>query len=176
ENTDDFVPILAIGGFLFRENDHAFFVFQSRQENLHLVADFQRLDVIKFGKRNDALRFVSHIDQYFARSNFQDPALDDASLAEVRHRLRHHVLHLNHKISRPPMGYSGTLNRTPMFPRSKQRKWGRHSSQITSEGQTLGSVQCSAFGVERWAFSLYLELDVDPTLVDPVRRGSFASR
>jgi hypothetical protein len=32
------------------------------------------------------------------------------------------------------------------------------------------------FGVERWAFPLYLEVDVDPTLVDPVRGGSFASR
>src|SRR5205809_1076515 len=49
ENTDDFVPILAIGGYLFRENDHAFFVFQSLQENVHLVADFQRFDIFKFG-------------------------------------------------------------------------------------------------------------------------------
>jgi hypothetical protein len=32
------------------------------------------------------------------------------------------------------------------------------------------------FGIERWAFPLYLEVDVDPTLVDPVRRGSFTAR
>ena len=37
-------------------------------------------------------------------------------------------------------------------------------------------IECWGLGVERWAFPLYLEVDVDPTLVDPVRRGSFASR
>jgi len=116
ENTDNFIPVLAVGGFLLRENDHAFFVFQPLQENVHLVAHFQRIGILKFGQRNDALGFVSHIDQHFARANFQDAPLDDASLAEVRHRLRHHILHLNHK-SRPPMG-TAALNRTPMFPRS----------------------------------------------------------
>ena len=73
------------------------------------------------------------------------------------------------------MGYSGALNRTPMFPRSKQRKWGGTVAKLPAKVKRSGSVQSWAFGVERWAFPLYLEVDVDPTLVDPVRRGSFAS-
>src|SRR5437588_519057 len=48
EDTDDFVPVLAVGGFLLRENDHAFFIFQPLQENVYLVAHFQGINVIKF--------------------------------------------------------------------------------------------------------------------------------
>ena len=97
ENADDLIPVLTVGGFLLRENDHAFFVFQPLQEHVHFIANFKRIGFFKFGQRNDALGFVSHIDQHFARANFQDASLDDASLTEVWHRLRHHVLHLNHK-------------------------------------------------------------------------------
>src|SRR2546430_4825838 len=97
-NTDDFVPILAVGGFLFRENNHAFVVFQPLQEHVDFVAHFQRIDLIEFGQRNDTLGFVSYVHQHFARANFQDLPFDDASLAKVRHRLRHHILHLNHKV------------------------------------------------------------------------------
>ena len=96
ENTDDFVPVLAVGGFLLRKNDHAFFVLQPLQEHLHFVADFQRIGILKFGQRNNALGFVLDIDQDFARANLQNCSLDDASFAEVLHRLRHHVLHLHH--------------------------------------------------------------------------------
>src|SRR6266567_282588 len=45
ENTDDFVPVLAVGGFFLRQNDHAFFVFQPLQEHVHLVAHFQRIGI-----------------------------------------------------------------------------------------------------------------------------------
>src|SRR5213596_4160007 len=98
ENTDNFIPVLAVGGFLLRENDHAFFVFQPLQKHLHLVADLEGINIIKFCQRNDALGFVSDIHQHFARTNFQNASLDDASLPEVRHRLGHYILHVNHKI------------------------------------------------------------------------------
>ena len=93
----DLVPVLPISGFLLREDDHAFVVFEPLEEHFHFVAHFERLDVVEFRYRNDALGLVSDIDQDFARTNFQYASLDDASLAEIRHRLRHHILHLHHK-------------------------------------------------------------------------------
>src|SRR6266446_3028162 len=110
ENVNDLVPVLAVGRFLLRKHHHAFFVFQSLQENVDLVANLQRLGIFKFAQRNDALGLVSDIDEHFAWTNFQNLPFDDASFAEVRHWLRHHVLHLNHKVSRPPLQYSGALN------------------------------------------------------------------
>ena len=102
ENMHDLVPVLAVSGFFLREHDHALVVFEPLEQHVHLVAHFGRVDVIKFRYRNDALGFVSDVDQHFARANFQYSSLDDASLAEVRHRLRHHILHLHHKIKKPP--------------------------------------------------------------------------
>src|SRR4029450_13344010 len=98
EYTDDLIPILAVSGFLLRQNNHAFFVFQPLQKHVHLVADLEGINIIKFCQWNDALRFVSDIDQHFARANFQNASLDDASLTEIRHRLGHYILHVNHKI------------------------------------------------------------------------------
>ena len=98
ENTDNLVPILAVSGFLLRENNHAFFVFQPLQKHVHLVADLEGINIIKFCQRDHALGFIPDIDQHFARANFQNASFDDASLAEVRHRLRHYILHVNHKI------------------------------------------------------------------------------
>jgi len=49
-------------------------------------------------------------------------------------------------------------------------------AKLPAKVKRCGSVQYWAFGVERWAFPLYLEVNVDPTLVDPIPCGSFASR
>src|SRR5437588_8005737 len=120
ENTDYLIPVLTVGGFLLRENDHAFFVFQPLQEHVHFIANFKRIGFFKFGQRNDAFGFVSHIDQHFAWANFQDAPLNDASFAEVRHRLRHHVLHLNHKSKSASSGTAAVYDRR-RFPRSCYR-------------------------------------------------------
>src|SRR4029077_20287152 len=98
ERTDDLVPILAVRGFLLRENNHALFVFEPLQKHVHLVADLEGINIIKFRQWNDALGFVSDVHQHFARPNFQNASLDDASLPEVRPRLGHYILHVNHKI------------------------------------------------------------------------------
>ena len=71
--------------------------FSSRSsKHVDFVADFERIDVVKFRYGNDAFGFVSDIDQHFAGANFEYSSLNDASLAEIRHRLRHHILHLHH--------------------------------------------------------------------------------
>src|SRR4030095_407337 len=114
KNFHDLVPFLAVACFLLREHAHAFFVLQPLQENIDLVANLERLGIFKFAQRNDTLGFISDIDEHFAWTNFQNLPFNDASFPEVRHRLRHYVLHLNHKVSRPPLQYSGALNRTPM--------------------------------------------------------------
>src|SRR5205823_10787651 len=110
ENVNDLVPVLAVSCFLLREHHHAFFVLQPLQENVHLVTNLQRLGIFKFAQRNDALGFISDIDEHFAWTNFQNLPFDDASFPEVRHRLRHHVLHLNHNVSSSPLQYSVALN------------------------------------------------------------------
>src|SRR5207248_400828 len=130
ENTDNLVPILAVSGFLLRENDHAFIVFQPLQKHVHLVADLEGINIIKFCQRDHALGFISDIDQHFARANFQNASLDDASLTEVRHRLRHYILHVNHKLSRPPSG-----TETSAHPAAAGSGTGRHSRRFLCRGQ-----------------------------------------
>ena len=56
KNAGDLVPVLAISGFLFREHDHAFVVLEALEQHFHFVADFKRIDVVEFRRRNDALR------------------------------------------------------------------------------------------------------------------------
>ena len=97
KNLGDLVPVLAVGGLLLGEHDHAFVVFEALEEHFDFVADFERLDVFEFRRRDDALGLVTDIDEDFARPNFQDASLDDAAFFEVAHRLRHQILHLQHK-------------------------------------------------------------------------------
>src|SRR6266487_6160856 len=86
KNARDLVPILAIRGFLLRENDHAFVVFESFEEHVYFITNFEILDVLKLGDRNPALGFVTDIYQHFAWTNFQYASLDDTAFTEVRHR------------------------------------------------------------------------------------------
>ena len=76
----DLVPVLAIGGFLLREHDHAFVVLEALEQHIDFVADFEVFDVLKFAERNDAFGFVTDVDQHFARSHFQNSSFNDASL------------------------------------------------------------------------------------------------
>ncbi len=96
EDLGDLVPILAISGFLLREDDHAFVVFEAFEEHFDFVADFERIDVVKLCRRNDAFRLVTDINEHFAGANFQDASLHNAALLEVAHRLRDQILHLQH--------------------------------------------------------------------------------
>jgi hypothetical protein len=82
--------------------------------------------------RNDALGFVADVHQHFARrTSICVPRR--CCLLEVRHRLRHHILHLHHKL-KPPSGTrcSGRKGfRSHYFRRSRprvQRGNGRYSS------------------------------------------------
>src|SRR5262249_8559550 len=47
KNSNDFVPVLAVSGFLLRENNHAFFIFEPLQQHVDLVTNFQRIVIIK---------------------------------------------------------------------------------------------------------------------------------
>ena len=137
ENVNDLVPILAVSCFLLREHYHAFFVLQSLKENVDLVANLQRVGIFKFVQWNDTLGLISDINEHFAWTNFQNLPFDDASFAEVRHRLRHHVLHLNHKVSRPPLQYSGALieHRCPRIQLLPEAEWGHNTRRFCASGQ-----------------------------------------
>ena len=83
ENAGDLVPILAISGLFFRENDHAFVVLETLEEHFDFVAHFERFDVIKFMRRDDAFGFVTNVHEHFARTNFEDATFNDATFFEI---------------------------------------------------------------------------------------------
>lgn len=96
EDVDDLFPVLAISGFLLGKDDHAFVVFEAAEENLHLVADLEVVDVIELAGGDDALGFVADIDEDFAVAKLENAAFDDAALFKVAKRFRDQFLHLNH--------------------------------------------------------------------------------
>ena len=83
ENLDDFFPVLTLGGLLLGENDHAFVVFETFEENFNFVADFDFLGVVEFGSGNDAFRFVTDVHEEFAVTDFEDVSFDNATLPIV---------------------------------------------------------------------------------------------
>ena len=85
----DLVPVLLVRGLLLGEDDHAFVVFEALEEDFDFVADFERLDVIKFAAGDDAFALVADVHQDFAGADFEDASFDDAAFFEVAHRLRH---------------------------------------------------------------------------------------
>src|SRR6478735_1086450 len=97
KNLGDLVPVLTIGGFLLREHNHAFVILEALEEHLHFVAYFERLNVVELRRRDYALGLVTDIHKDLPRPNLQNAPLHDAAFFEVAHRLRHQILHLQHK-------------------------------------------------------------------------------
>src|SRR5205823_12180306 len=89
----------------------------SLEEHVYFITDFEILDVLKLRDRNPALGFVTDIYQHFAWTNFQYASLDDAPFAEIRHRFRHYILHLHHKL-KGFLRVRRRLYRASIFPRS----------------------------------------------------------
>ena len=91
------VPILAIGSLFLRKDDHALVVLETLEKHFNLIPHFERLDVVELRRRDHALRLVADIHEHFAWPDFQNAPLHNAAFFEVGHRLRHHILHLQHK-------------------------------------------------------------------------------
>ncbi len=83
EHGDDLFPVLALGGFFLREDDHALVVFEADEEDLDFVADFDVFGLFEFIGADDAFGFVADVDEKFAGTDFEDMSLDDAALAVV---------------------------------------------------------------------------------------------
>ena len=81
EHLDDFFPVLFVGGFLFREDNHALVVFKFLEKDFDLVADFNFL-VLEFVGRDGSFGFVADVDEDDLRADFENRALDDRSFAE----------------------------------------------------------------------------------------------
>ena len=96
EDLDDLVPVLLVGGFFLREDDHALVVFEVFEEHFDFVADFDfpRLRIRWTGWR---LRICSRCRRALPAAEFPESPLDNDAFSEVGHRLRHHILHLQHK-------------------------------------------------------------------------------
>src|SRR4029079_6332320 len=62
---------------LLGEDDHALFVFQLLDQNVDLIADFDRFDVFKFVSGDDALALVANVHKDFLGANFDDGSFDD---------------------------------------------------------------------------------------------------
>ena len=63
EDADDLFPVLALGGFFFRENDHSLVVFETFEEDFDLVTDFDVVRIFELGSGNDSLAFVSDVHE-----------------------------------------------------------------------------------------------------------------
>src|SRR5207237_10276595 len=98
-------------------NDHDFYVIMKLEELFYFNTVLEILDVLKHSDRNPALGFVTYIYQHFAWTNFQYPSLDDAPFAEIRHRFRHYILHLHHKL-KGLLQARRRSHRASIFPRS----------------------------------------------------------
>lgn len=96
ENFADFVPVLAVGGFLLRKDDHAFVIFEADEKHLDFIADGDFGWVVEFGGRNGAFRFVADVDEKFAGTNLQDAAFDDAAFFEMFGRVGDQFFDFNH--------------------------------------------------------------------------------
>ena len=88
KNAGDLVPVLTIGGLFLRKHDHAFIILETLEQYFHFVAYFHRCHVLELRRWNNALGFITDIDQHLAGANFQNPPFDDASFLKVAHRLR----------------------------------------------------------------------------------------
>ncbi len=86
EDFDDLVPVLLVGGFLFREDDHALVVFEFLEEDFDLVADLDFF-VFEFCARDGTFGFVSDVHQHDLWVDFEDAPVDDRPLAELAERL-----------------------------------------------------------------------------------------
>src|SRR4029077_2276932 len=91
---------------------------------------------------NDAFRFVTDVDQHFTRANFQNTSFDDAAFPEIRHRLRHHILHLHHN----KKGLLGARDPAPagsiFSMQLEHRKTERNSMRFRAIGQDAPKRGC----------------------------------
>ena len=85
EDLDDLIPVLLVGGFLFREDDHALIVFEFLEEDFDFVSDFDVL-VFKFCALDGTFGFVSDIYQHDLWLDFEDAPVDDRPFAELAER------------------------------------------------------------------------------------------
>ena len=83
EQLDDLGPVLALGGLLLGEDDHALVVFEALEENLDLVTDLDFLRVVEFGCGNHTLGLVADVDEEFLGALLEDVPFHDASFTVV---------------------------------------------------------------------------------------------
>src|SRR4051812_13572220 len=79
---EDAFPVLLELRFFLREDDHALFVFEFLNENIDLIAELDGFNVIKFVSGDDALAFITDINEDFLGSDFDDCAFYDITRLE----------------------------------------------------------------------------------------------
>ena len=77
-----------VGCLFFGQHHHPVLILQAFQENFDLVTDFHLIDIVKLGRGNHAFGLVSNVDQYLARADFQDSALNDTAFLKIAQGLR----------------------------------------------------------------------------------------
>ncbi len=98
EDADDFFPVLTLGRFFFREDDHALVVFETLEEDLDFVTDLDGFRFIKFGGGNHALALVADVHEEFPGSDLKDMSLDDTSFTIVLDRAFDQILQCCHMV------------------------------------------------------------------------------
>src|SRR4030095_2895421 len=82
----DFVPNLHLLGFFAREDDVAFPIFRTFEQDVDDVAGLDgyfAAFIEEFVDSDDAFRFVSDVHNHFGGSDLQDRSLDDFTLGNV---------------------------------------------------------------------------------------------
>jgi len=98
EDADDFFPVLALGRFFFREDNHALVVLEALEEDFYLVADLDGFRFVKFGGGNHALALVADVHEEFPGSDLKDMSLDDTSFTIVLDRAFDQILQCCHMV------------------------------------------------------------------------------
>ena len=93
---EDAFPVFLELGLLARENDHAFFIFELLDEHIDLIADLDRLDVIKLITIDDAFTFITDVHQHFFGTDFDDMTFDNFASSKASIALLHGFFHCEH--------------------------------------------------------------------------------
>jgi hypothetical protein len=76
------VPVALLFRARLAQHHHSVFVFEALQQHFDFVAHVQFSQILELGRRQQAFRLVSDVDQHFLRTDLDDLSLDDRAFGE----------------------------------------------------------------------------------------------
>jgi len=94
------IPILLELRFLLGEDNHALFILELLDEDINLVSDLDRLDVVEFTPRNHSLALVADVHKDFLGTHFDNRSFDNFPSGKALFALPQGFFHGKHKMTR----------------------------------------------------------------------------